>query len=66
MFDQDYVIFIRRNGQCKIYIVKNVNITCFLFEDECFTLYQEISDAMLNGNIWKKSGNSRMEVESVK
>ncbi|MBT3880978.1 MAG: hypothetical protein HON76_00045 [Candidatus Scalindua sp.] len=28
-------------------------------KDECLTLYQEISDSMLNGDMWKASGKGR-------
>jgi len=28
------------------------------YKDECLTLYQEISDAMLNGEMWKKRKGS--------
>jgi len=36
------------------------------YKDECLTLYQEISDAMLNGEMWKKRGKIGREVESAK
>ncbi len=36
------------------------------YKDECLTLYQEVSEAMLNGDMWKESGKGRMEVESAK
>jgi hypothetical protein len=28
------------------------------YRDECLTLYQEISEAMLNGDMWKQNGRS--------
>ncbi len=36
------------------------------YKGNCLTLYQEISEAMLNGDMWKESGKDRMEVKSVK
>ena len=36
------------------------------YKDECLTLYQEISDAMLIGEMWKKRGKIGREVESAK
>ncbi len=36
------------------------------YKDEFLTLYQVISDGMLNGDMWKESGKGRTEVKSVK
>ncbi len=36
------------------------------YKSDCLNLYQEISEAMLNGDMWKESGKGRMEVKSVK
>jgi hypothetical protein len=36
------------------------------YKDECLTLYQEISKAMLNWDMWKESGKGRIEVKSIK
>jgi hypothetical protein len=36
------------------------------YKDERLTLYQEISKAMLNWDMWKESGKGRIEVKSIK